>query len=831
MYHAAPAFPRLIVAGAIAMVLLVGCGEEREAPPPRADWTAHAELGPGFLVWESNRTGRWRIWERQLGGAGLRQLSPDEKRRDHYAPHISPDGEHVVYLSYPDDMNAYQKRRDGVRTPLRLHHRASGSDRVLAPQARSYHEDRAAVWIDHRSLVYIGGDGSTRRIDIHTGEEEALLPPRSSRDAYLIDPTLGHATTGKPAWAVYDAQHRIVLDAARERGCQPYFSRDGRWGYWIQRGGGPLMRIDLRSSEREQLLARGDQRLPADFGYTYFPMLGATQDLLAFGASGNEHDHFRADYEVFVMPVDPDTLEPTGFPLRYTFDPGTDRFPDVFRPGAELGRFRGEAPMKLSLAVPEPFAGQSWQWNLGDGSTAEGGTVDHAWATPGKFQVEARSGDRVLGAVVRVEEPAPPRPVDVRVRQSGLEVTVHFDERISADRARAVFDPWGPAASVDLGPDGASLRIVPPERIRDLGELRLEGVLDRADPPHEMPPTTLAVEPQDWPRRSEGLVFVWETSEQANRVRDPITNRDVTFPLEGRGQARLNRHFGMDVAGGAFHSSKFRELAWRARESGAFSLELTLTPEAVPAPAPATIVAYSDSPTRRRFALRQEAAELVFYLTTAQSPRAGERFVIASLPDASTRHVTVTVGDGRIRAFLDGDRVFQRRHDALDFEVWKDSDLQFGSERGDDHDWRGTLEGIALYDRILPRREVRRNALAYENIRAERSEINTEYVRARRIAASAAPTLEEILPYRDALTIHEYEVIEVLEGDLGDPRIRVAHWALLNGEGHHRATGPVGEVLDLEIELLEDHPQVRDIWTADDLPLDLDEPVYLEPSS
>ena len=71
-------------------------------------WQQMGKLGRGFVVWESNRTGRWRIWYRDLDGSGLRQLSPEEEGRDHFAPHISPDGTHLVYLSYPTPRNAYK---------------------------------------------------------------------------------------------------------------------------------------------------------------------------------------------------------------------------------------------------------------------------------------------------------------------------------------------------------------------------------------------------------------------------------------------------------------------------------------------------------------------------------------------------------------------------------------------------------------------------------------------------------------------------------------------------------------------------------------------------
>src|SRR5262245_6150603 len=81
---------------------------ERAAAAPRAgDGEAAvsaeeaARLGEGFVVWESRRGGAWRIWRRDLDGGGLRQLSPEETGRDHCCAHVSPDGEHVVYLSLP----------------------------------------------------------------------------------------------------------------------------------------------------------------------------------------------------------------------------------------------------------------------------------------------------------------------------------------------------------------------------------------------------------------------------------------------------------------------------------------------------------------------------------------------------------------------------------------------------------------------------------------------------------------------------------------------------------------------------------------------------------
>ena len=102
----------MIVSRAALLVTLwlLGCGSPSgmpaESPAPGEALAAEAPefeapeaaLGDGFAVWESLRTGDWRIWRRRLDGTGLEQLTPDEDGRQHCCPHISPDGRWVAFL-------------------------------------------------------------------------------------------------------------------------------------------------------------------------------------------------------------------------------------------------------------------------------------------------------------------------------------------------------------------------------------------------------------------------------------------------------------------------------------------------------------------------------------------------------------------------------------------------------------------------------------------------------------------------------------------------------------------------------------------------------------
>ena len=155
---------------------------------------------------------------------------------------------------------------------------------------------------------------------------------------YLINATRSHATTGVPTFSLYDASHSRITGQKAEGGCQPYFSHDGKWGFWMGGGGGPINRIDLKTRKISPILKANDPRMPKNRHYLYFPMVSRDGRMFACGASPNQHDHFNADYDIFVAPMNPKTLEIIGEPVRYSFDRGCDRFPDVFLAGSRRHR-------------------------------------------------------------------------------------------------------------------------------------------------------------------------------------------------------------------------------------------------------------------------------------------------------------------------------------------------------------------------------------------------------------------------------------------------------------------------------------------------------------
>lgn len=294
----------------------------------RAAWRKLAELEQGFIVWESNRTGSWRLWRRDLDGKNLRQLSPEESGREHRCPHLSPDGTRLVYLSLPPEG---ENGPPSSAMALHLINADGSGDRVLVASARSHAGgDRAAVWFDNQRLEYVDDQGVTQELDLQSGKTTRLTANGRPKNGFLINAAKTHATDYPTTFLPYDRRKLSVVSRSTLPGCEPYFTHDGRWGFWMAGAGGPINRIELASEQTAAILNKDDPRMPKGRAYLYFPMVSRDGRFLTFGASPNQHDHDKSDYDIFVARLDPSALEVLDRPVRYSFDKGTDRYPDVF---------------------------------------------------------------------------------------------------------------------------------------------------------------------------------------------------------------------------------------------------------------------------------------------------------------------------------------------------------------------------------------------------------------------------------------------------------------------------------------------------------------------
>jgi hypothetical protein len=312
-------------------------------------------------------------------------------------------------------------------------------------------------------------------------------------------------------------------------------------------------------------------------------------------------------------------------------------------------------------------------------------------------------------------------------------------------------------------------------------------------------------------------------------ILDLATGLDRIDEAIAHGRARLDHHWRMDVAGGHFTIHGQSELVERIVQGGAFGLELTLTPDRIDAERPGVIAGMGRSTDDANFLLLQDKRRLVLKLLTDGTPDGGTRIELAEIPGPGPHHLIVTYTTGRLAAYLDGQQVTNDDGGGGTLEVWREGlPLVVGAGLGGNLPWNGVVEGIALYGHLVKPEEARRNAIAYAERREERVPVKSARVLARRRALSSAPTPEEIIPYLEGLVVHEYDVLEVREGELGDQLIRVAHYAVQDGAAQDVAASQEAEVLELRLEPFEENPQVEGVFLVDELDIDLEVPLYLD---
>lgn len=848
-----PAAARRCVALGLAWALLqcASCSPGAAGPPslaelaPPADsdrpesWAPHYEamaaLGEGFVVWESFRDGHWRIWMRALDGSPEQRLSPDEPGRDHVAAHVAPDGRHVVYLSLPAPHRDFAPIPPGESAPLhlvRLEGRRVADDRVLVADARPYDGSRVALWVSPRALIYVAGDRTTRQIDILTGEEEILVPDPSTRYGMLVNAARTHATNGTPTFSIYHPGDRTVSRRPRLPGCEPYFTPDGRLGYWVADVGGPIRSYDLADSSTAVVIDRDSKWLPKGHGYLYYPMASADARLLAFGASKNRHGHFDEDFDVFVAPLDPERFEVTGSAVRYSFSPGTDRFPDVWVAGSELGRHRGEAPLRVELA-PDPGSGESGTWSVdfGDG-TPPGPATSHVYEAPGTYALTARRGERVLRGEATVEPGTPPRLVRVDVLPGGSELSALFDEPVDVGGASARLESGARVAGLRAGATGRDLVVVLGDALAGSDVLVVGGVADRAERPNVLASARAPVEMAAWPGAGEGLVFAFATGGAERPVRDVDTGHERSFSLVAHGRARYDAHGALRVTGGWFEVEELpKRLSAAFRESGAFTLEATVWPELRRTKGPARIVSLARDASSQNLSLSQDEGDAVLRVRVTEGGAKDQAVAeIGPLATGLPNHLLVSYRPGRLVAYKDGRVVVDTDSVRGDLSDWRDEvRLAIGADpAGGGRDFAGRVEGVALYTRFLEPDEAAAHANAYLHEIARREPVARLRMKARLLAASEVPTPGQIVPYREALVVREYEVPEARRAKLGAERVRVAHWAVLDGQPQALPAGSPGARVPLELEPFDRHPHLESTYLSSTLDVDPAVPLFVD---
>jgi len=349
-------------------------------------------------------------------------------------------------------------------------------------------------------------------------------------------------------------------------------------------------------------------------------------------------------------------------------------------------------------------------------------------------------------------------------------------------------------------------------------------VAARATPP---------VRPRQWPGDSSALVFLWEDATKLNEIH--AGGRLVrACRAEPHDAARFTRHQGMELSGGGFVADEVEgPLLEALRGSGAVSLEAIVTPDPRKRGREGgRIMAFGDN-----FVLRDSREDLRFFLRTADAPRADQRddsddraeedreTVLGHMEGGRPTHVLISYRPGLLVLYADGREVFRTGFLRGDLRAFAPGKLTFGAPPGDKRPWSGALEAIAVYARFIDGAEATQKHALLQSRLARRPDAAPLAARGRIVATSVVPSVASIAPYRRALVVNTYELLEAPQGFQGK-RVQVASWAILDGRIVDRvARLKAGDEQALRLDPITLHPQLESERLLNDA-ADVDLPLF-----
>ncbi len=292
-----------------------------------------------------------------------------------------------------------------------------------------------------------------------------------------------------------------------------------------------------------------------------------------------------------------------------------------------------------------------------------------------------------------------------------------------------------------------------------------------ASAPALPPPTS---RPAGWPLSDDRLLYLWQHGAAQNEVTDSRTGERRIFRPDARDLARYGRRHEMWLPGGHFMDPHGPALP------AEFSIECALHSPTV-VDNEALVLGYGPE-----FALLEVNGRWV--------RRRGNRSLpLAPVDTNAVAHLIIGITPDRLYLHVNGDWI--RDHPLESGTIPPTAGpLYFGGHPELAADWPGTISHIAFHGRRLTDREIMQH---HRLVREEVGGTGTgavRVVRARVSDRSAIPSPDEIAPYRRALVVNEYELVD---GEQAGERILAAHWAILDG----RVLETADRTLDAEYEL------------------------------
>lgn len=350
---------------------------------------------PGYIVFESNRGGRWNLYGMRADGTGLTRLTDVERHRrvnDPLYATISHDGKILAWQHHPDNKVGRKKGFVWLMNP------DGSNERPLYEREVTEEESERPYFLPDGRLKFVrDGDGTNQRVMVYDFKKES--PKRNLVDRIFSDPP--ELPKGHESWQeelIFDNDvskdndkgylkpERVLLHTITEDfetmvawgkyadeiprgtwvftdfedgnyqtqypvqgGCSPRLMPDGKNFVWVLIAG----TFGIGSWEgglQTEVLFDGPHH-PV-FSHGYFPFVTPDYKYLVYGACPeNQHDHNTANYQILIAELD-EELKPIGDPVRLTFSRATDRYPIMHYEGmydadTRVPQVKGQAHLEV----------------------------------------------------------------------------------------------------------------------------------------------------------------------------------------------------------------------------------------------------------------------------------------------------------------------------------------------------------------------------------------------------------------------------------------------------------------------------------------------------
>ena len=329
-------------------------------------------------------------------------------------------------------------------------------------------------------------------------------------------------------------------------------------------------------------------------------------------------------------------------------------------------------------------------------------------------------------------------------------------------------------------------------------------------------PALATAQTPEWPK-APGAVFALRNGSNITPVLAFDTKgRDLmAFNLATRGRSLLGRFNELVCDGGSFHAQDAGTWAGQqVAKSGAFTLEAMISPAATAPQAPGVVLAFGDDKGEDA-ALLQDKTGLSLRLGAAKP------IELFASDAGKPVHVLVTCGKDKWTAYRDGKSAGSGTLTASP-PAWGARQILLGAAWSGADAWRGRMEAVAIFPRVLTAEEAAQQAAASKALQDGRKPAATVRFKGTLVRQAKTSSLEEIRPYTRSLSVAEYKVDKVLAGEWKQPNIIVLHWMIMDAKRLPIADRKPGAEVELSVEPLDQNPQLESSRRDEISDVDLD---------